>query len=175
MSELFQQAIFQLNGLRNAVPHNDRITSDESGVLMAMAIAIRADCTRRRVGAVIVDATGRVVGTGRNGAAAGRPGCLSAGACPRGRLSYDDVPLGSSYSNGPGNCIALHAEINALLYSASPQARAGGTIYVTDIPCLECDKQLLGSGLSRAVWPEQAGMEWVLREHDLTSMEGIHA
>lgn len=175
MTDLFQNAISQLNVLRNEVPMNDRITNDEHGVLRAMTEALRADCTRRRVGAVIVDAHKRVIGSGRNGAAPGRPGCLSAGACPRGRLSYDDVPLGSSYSNGSGNCIALHAEINTLLHSTSHQGRAGGTIYVTDIPCLECDKQLLGAGLARAVWPEQVGSKWIIREYDLTSMVGIHA
>lgn len=57
---------------------------DEYFLDIAAAVARRADCTRRRVGAVIVR-DHRVVSCGYNGAPAGRPGCLSDGACPRGR------------------------------------------------------------------------------------------
>ena len=67
-SPLFALVMDALTEHRGLVPDHDRITSDEHGVLMAMAVALRADCTRRRVGAIIVDVHGRVVGTGRNGA-----------------------------------------------------------------------------------------------------------
>lgn len=53
---------------------------------IADSVAVRADCTRRRVGAVVVDRrTKHLISTGYNGAAPGEPGCLSDGACPRGR------------------------------------------------------------------------------------------
>lgn len=132
---------------------HERPNRDEYGLLMAQAVALRADCTRRRVGAVVFSSDGRVVGTGYNGAPPGRPGCLTEGACPRGRLSYDDVPAGSSYVAGQGICHALHAEANALLYS-DPLARRGGTMFVTDAPCDECSRLLAGSGLHRVVWPD---------------------
>lgn len=151
-----------LTTLREDVPEQDRITSDEHGLVMAMAVALRADCTRRRVGAVIVDVHGRVVGTGRNGAPPGRPGCLSAGACPRGQLSYEQVAPGSSYGAGAGKCIALHAEVNALLFS-DPLARRNGTIFITDAPCDDCSTALAGSGLHRAVWPEHTPQGWQVR------------
>lgn len=151
MSELFGAAMDAMMPLKlKAYP--DRVSRDEDGVLIAMAVGLRADCTRRRVGAVVVDVHGRIVGTGRNGAPSGRPGCLSAGACPRGRADYATVAPGSSYSAGAGRCIALHAEANACLYS-DPAARRGGTIYVTDAPCDDCSLLLAGSGLARAVWP----------------------
>lgn len=52
----------------------------------------RADCTRRRVAAIIVDERNLQVSQGYNGAPSGEPGCLSAGACPRGRHYKMRVP-----------------------------------------------------------------------------------
>ncbi len=66
----------------------NRISRDDYGLTVARAVAARADCTRRQVGAVIMDDEGRIVSTGYNGAPAGEPGCASAGACPRGQLAY---------------------------------------------------------------------------------------
>ena len=70
-----------------------RITRHEYGLLVAQAVAQRADCTRRQVGAVIIAADGSIVSTGYNGLASGLPGCLTAGACPRGQMSYPAAPL----------------------------------------------------------------------------------
>lgn len=129
-----------------------RVTADEEGVLIAMAAALRADCTRRKVGACMSNAAGRIVNTGRNGAPRGRLGCLSAGACPRGQLTYDQVAPGSTYTAGAGRCIALHAEENACLYS-SPSDRLGATLYVSDAPCDDCSLRVAGAGVARIVWP----------------------
>lgn len=114
---------------------------------IAVAVADRADCTRRKVGAVIVK-NHRVVSTGYNGAPAGRKGCLE-GACPRGA---SDVPPGSSYDTGPGSCIAVHAEANAIIYADYDKC-LGATLYCTDEPCGGCQKLIDGAGISRVVWP----------------------
>lgn len=152
-----------------AVAWPDRITDDEQGLVAAMAVSLRADCTRRRVGAVIVDVHGRVVGTGRNGAPPGRPGCLSAGACPRGRLGYEQVAAGSAYDTDAGRCHANHAETNACLFS-DPHARRSGTIFITDAPCDDCSRLLAGSGLARVVWPEHGpDGTWLVRSSSLTA------
>src|SRR5690554_7251561 len=78
---------------------------DEYFLGIAGAVAARSDCERSRVGAVVVKDR-RIRGTGYNGAPAGMPGCST---CPR-RTS--DCAPGSDYSN----CVAVHAEANALLY-----------------------------------------------------------
>lgn len=135
------------------VPATTRPSVDEWGLGLALAVAQRADCTRRAVGAVILNLEGRVVATGYNGAPSGMPGCLSAGACPRGRAGYDEVAAMSDYSGGVGACIAIHAEMNALLHSARSEV-LGGTMYVTDEPCPQCRTNLAGSGLARVVWPD---------------------
>ncbi len=141
---------------------------DEYFIRLAEAASLRADCTRRRVGAVIVK-DNRVVSMGYNGAPAGQPGCLSDGACPRGRHYKkwhqglgpdwfcacdnpwpcpDAVEPGSSYDN----CISSHAEENALLYSSRDQNK-GATIYITDEPCFRCWKLIASSGIRRVVYP----------------------
>lgn len=119
---------------------------------MAQVVSRRADCRRRQHGAVIVTSDNRVASTGYNGAAAGRPGCLS-GACPRGLLSYDELQTMASYDEGPGRCISIHAEQNALLYSNWERIQ-GGTIYITGEPCPTCRRLIDGSGLRRVVWPD---------------------
>lgn len=115
---------------------------------LAEAVSTRADCRRRQVGCVIVDEDFRVVSTGYNGAPAGDPGCL-AGACPRGLLAEDELPSFTNYDFGPGRCISLHAEANALLYAG--RAVRGGTAYVTYKPCPTCEKLLAGAGIRRVV------------------------
>lgn len=126
----------------------NRPTFDEYFLIIAKAVAARADCTRAQHGAVVVDEHRRVVSTGYNGAPAGHPGCMG-GACPR---AASQVESGSSYDTGAGSCIAVHAEANALIYGDATRYR-GGTIYVTGRPCDGCARLIRGAGLRRAVWP----------------------
>lgn len=117
---------------------------------IAQAVSARADCTRRKVGALVVQGD-RIVSTGYNGAPAGKPGCLTAHACPRGQMSIDEILPGSSYDTGKGACIALHAEQNAIL-RAGLQCR-GATLYLTHAPCDGCARLIEGSGIFRIVFP----------------------
>lgn len=114
---------------------------------IAAAVALRGECSRRQVGAVLVGPDKRIRSTGYNGAAAGAPSCLQ-GACPR---ATSGVAPGSSYDTGAGSCIALHAEQNAVL-EAPRESRAGSTVYVSAAPCDGCRRLLRGSGVSRVVW-----------------------
>lgn len=124
---------------------------DEYFLGITTAVAARAKCTRRRVGAVLV-IDRRIIATGYNGAAPGRPDCLE-GACPRGQLTYEQVPGLGDYDRpgSPGFCIAIHAEVNALLFST--RDTKGATAYITDEPCPGCRKALAAAGIVRAVWP----------------------
>lgn len=123
-----------------------RLEWDDYFLELAKTVSLRGDCTRSRVGAVLVDPYHRVVSTGYNGVPPGAPGCLS-GACPRGWFSYGELPSTDSYEN----CIALHAERNTVAY-ADPERRFGTTIYVTRRPCTMCKELLLAEGVSRVVW-----------------------
>lgn len=111
--------------------------------------ASRADCTRSHVGAILVNANNEVRGTGYNGAPAGVPGCESAGACPRGRLSAEQCPPDSDYSN----CTADHAERNAIRHTP-PGELPGSTLYTTREPCPSCWTLIRAAGIRRLVTPD---------------------
>jgi dCMP deaminase len=134
-------------------------------------VATRADCTRSQVGAILVNASHEVRGTGYNGAPAGVPGCASASACPRGK-HYRHVPSGemvpecacgnlwpcpeaSEPDSDYSNCVADHAERNALRH-APPAELAGATLYSTREPCPACWTLIRAAGLRRVVTPEAA-------------------
>lgn len=136
---------------------------------IADAVSRRGDCTRRQVGAVLVGEDHRIIETGYNGVPSGQPGCLSAGACPRGRHYKvpgiyetqecacgndwpcpESVAPGSSYDTGPGMCIATHAELNALLL-AGIRSR-GAVMYVSEPPCDGCKKAMASAGVACVMW-----------------------
>lgn len=127
---------------------DERFSWDEWGMILARAVAQRADCTRRQVGAVVMDPDHNIVATGYNGAAPGVIGCI-AGGCPR---ATSGVEPGSSYDTGAGTCIALHAEQNALL-RASWADMKGSTLYVTEEPCGGCWRMIKGTPLRRVLTP----------------------
>lgn len=123
-------------------------------LMIADAVSVRADCTRRQVGAVIVK-DNRIRATGYNGGRAGGPSCL-AGQCPRGLASREEVPgyaedNPTSYDVGPGACIALHAEQNAMLYCGFEE-RQDATLYTTCEPCPGCLRMAQGCGLVKIIW-----------------------
>lgn len=126
-----------------------RPTWDEHGLTIAAAVANRADCTRRKVGAVLMLPDHSIVVTGYNGSPSGGPSCL-AGECPRGR---SDVAPDSDYATGPGRCEALHAEWNVLLRATWEQMR-DSTLYCTDEPCHLCRVLIAGTPIARVVWAD---------------------
>jgi len=128
---------------------NTRPDWDEYFLGIAEAVSKRGDCSRRQVGAVVVDMDQRIVSTGYNGAEPGGPSCLK-GECPRAK---SDVPPGSSYDTGPGACIATHAEANALLY-AGRDGTQGSKLYLTEKPCLGCEKLIKAAGIYVVIWPQ---------------------
>jgi dCMP deaminase len=117
---------------------------DEYFLGVAHAVKLRSDCERDKVGAVIVDGTNRIIATGYNGAPSGHDGCRS---CPR-RTS--GVAPGSPYSN----CVAVHAEANAIVFCSYPDRTQPRTIYVTRQPCVDCAKLIAAAGINRVVTPD---------------------
>lgn len=113
---------------------------DNYYLTIAIAASARSSCERSKVGAVVVTSQNRIASVGYNDAPPKRPGCE---ACPR-RLS--GVPSGSDYDN----CVALHAEMNALLYCDRADL-IGSTLYITRDPCVTCSKAIEGAGVAKVV------------------------
>lgn len=150
---------------------------------IADAVAARADCTRSKVGAVLVNARNEVRGTGYNGAPSGIPGCASAGACPRGAhyevepswaggtaceselCDCDDYKERECACGGAWPCDSASAPdsdyANCIadhaernaLRHAVPSELAGATLYSTREPCPSCWTLIRAAGLRRVVTP----------------------
>lgn len=137
-----------------------RVTSrpapEEWAFAVALAVSTRGECTRRRVGAVVIDRRGRVAGAGYNGGYPGGPSCLD-GDCPR---ALSDVPPGSSYDTGSGACHAVHAELNALLDVSDRNRLDGARLYVTAEPCDGCVKLIRNTGVREIHFLDETGVHW---------------
>lgn len=159
MSADLHPVVDAARGLLDLVDPAARPSRRERMLALAFAGAIGADCRRRRVCAIIYDLDdGVVITTGYNGRAAGLPGCASAGACPRGQMSYDQVPAGvngASYApGGPGECDGVHAEVNACLRSGRAPRNHRWGMAVTDEPCpFTCRPIVKATGIVEVVWP----------------------
>jgi dCMP deaminase len=123
----------------------------------------RSTCLRRQVGAVIVKDR-QILTSGYNGAPSGCQHCEEIG-CLRQKLN---IPSGQRHEL----CRASHAEQNAIVQAAMHGISIeGGTIYVTDQPCVICSKLIINSGLKRVVfrgdYPDELSME-LLREANIS-------
>lgn len=110
---------------------------------IARAVAARADCSRAQHGAVIVK-DHRIVSTGYNGAPSGSEKSCLGGDCPRAHTNVKH--LSPDYSN----CIAIHAEANAIVY-AKKSDMEGATIFITGAPCDGCEKLIAAAGIKEIV------------------------
>lgn len=121
---------------------DERPTLADVRIAMARTIAARSLCARDKVGAIITDTTGRIVGEGYNGPPAGfvHGGQPCNIWCKRSTSGPTPAP---DYSD----CPSLHAEANALLMSDRSK-RLGGTIYITSHVCFGCAKLIANSGVS---------------------------
>ncbi len=110
---------------------------DEYYMNIAIAVREKANCTGRKVGAVIVKEN-RIISTGYNGTPEGMINCEE-GGCAR---CHDK----ESYSASVGYdvCICVHAEQNALITSARfGNSIEGSIVYSTLQPCFDCTKAML--------------------------------
>jgi len=114
---------------------------------IAHVVATRANCSRRKVAAVVVSEN-RIISTGYNGTPRGVKNCFE-GGCPR---CAGTAPSGSSLEE----CICVHAEQNAICQAAyHGTSLAGATLYVTISPCLTCAKMIINAGIREVVYDEE--------------------
>ena len=107
---------------------------DRSYLEMARVWAKNSYCTRRKVGALLVKDR-MIISDGFNGT-------------PSGFENICEDP-----ATGKTKPYVLHAEANAITKVAkSGNNSEGATRYVTDAPCLECEKLIVQAGRKRVVY-----------------------
>jgi dCMP deaminase len=117
----------------------DRPSWDEYFCAITRAVATRATCSRKAVGAVLVK-NKLILATGYNGAPAG--------------LRHCDHRDGRDLQNG--HCArSTHAEQNAIVQAARHGISIeGATLYCTNNPCSACTKLLINAGVRRIVYED---------------------
>jgi dCMP deaminase len=108
---------------------------DEYFLKLAMLVSERATCPRMHCGCVLVRQK-RILSTGYNGSIPGDEHCDEAGC-----MVVDN------------HCVrTLHAEMNAILQcSIHGTSTVGATAYITNMPCTNCAKALIGAGIKEIV------------------------
>ncbi len=117
---------------------------DEYFMNIAKVVAMRSNCMKRKIAAVIVKDK-RIISTGYNGTPRGIKNC-NEGGCPR-CASVD------ASGKDLGECLCSHGEENAIVQAAYHGVRVkGATLYTTFSPCLMCTKMIINSGIGEVVY-----------------------
>ena len=128
---------------------------------VASAVSRRSACSKRQVGAVVVARDNSQHWVGYNGPPARlteavearwgvRTGTGCETYCPQATGALRPL-VETETLTWPG-CVAVHAEVNALIKS-DPAGRAFGTVYVTAAPCWKCALAIANSGVITLVCP----------------------
>ncbi|ONH67654.1 Deoxycytidylate deaminase [Cyberlindnera fabianii] len=117
---------------------------------LADLAALRSNCMKRRVGAVIARDK-RVIATGYNGTPRHMTNC-NEGGCPR-------CNTGNGSGAGLSTCLCLHAEENALLESGRDRIGTNATLYCNTCPCLTCSVKIVQSGITEVVYSQSYSMD----------------
>lgn len=122
---------------------------------IAQVVALRSNCSRRQVAAVIVKDS-RIISTGYNGTPRGIKNCFE-GGCPR---CASDSPSGENL----GECLCSHGEENAIVQAAYHGiAVKDSTLYTTYSPCLLCAKMIINAGIREVVYKERYSIDTTAR------------
>jgi dCMP deaminase len=117
---------------------------DEYFMRVALVVASRSNCVKRKVAAVVT-LDRRIISTGYNGTPRGVRNC-NEGGCRR----------CNSFGRGGadlGECVCSHGEENAITQAAyHGVSLKGATIYTTFCPCLLCTKMIINAGIVEVVY-----------------------
>ncbi len=136
--------------VRQLAQDTPRPTWDAYFIGIARVVALRSNCLKRKVAAIIVRDK-RIISTGYNGTPRGVKNC-NEGGCPR---------CNSFGKSGVGleECFCSHAEENSITQAAYHGVLIkGGTLYTTFSPCLICTKMIINSGIQEVVYNSQYPM-----------------
>lgn len=117
---------------------------DEYFMNIAKVTALRSNCMKRKVAALIVKDK-RIISTGYNGTPRGVTNC-NEGGCPR-------CAAIDTSGKDLGECLCSHGEENAIVQAAYHGVSVkGAVLYTTFSPCLMCTKMIINAGISEVVF-----------------------
>lgn len=120
---------------------------DEYFMNIARVAALRSNCIKRKVAAIIVKER-RIISTGYNGTPRGTVNCFE-GGCPRCNALADS---GTQLEE----CLCSHGEENAITQAAYHGVSVkDATLYTTFAPCLMCTKMIINSGIAEVVYNQE--------------------
>jgi dCMP deaminase len=117
---------------------------DEYFMSIAKVVALRSNCLKRKVAAIVVKDR-RIISTGYNGTPRGTRNC-NEGGCPR---------CSSLTESGTNleQCLCSHAEENAITQAAYHGiVLKDSTLYSTYSPCLICSKMIINAGIKEVIY-----------------------
>ncbi len=144
LEELYAKIDLMLGGLSLKF---ERPSWDEYFMGIASKVALRSNCIKRKVAALIVKDK-RIISTGYNGTPRNTKNCYE-GGCPRCN-SFADA--GAKLEE----CICSHGEENAIVQAAYHGISIkDSTLYSTFCPCLVCAKMIINSGIKRVIYSQE--------------------
>lgn len=99
-----------------------RMSKDLYYLEIAKTVSLRSTCLKANFGSVIVK-DDKILGTGYNGSARGVVNCCDKGVCNR---EVKDKRIPGVYTD----CLAVHAEVNAIINSGGREKCLNSLIYV---------------------------------------------
>jgi len=137
---------------------------------IAKIVGTQSKCYSRQIGVVLVKDKS-IISTGYNGVARGVPHCEERNQdelriCPRNLAGHGS-------GQGLHMCLAIHAEVNALLNAARMGVcTKGATLYCTcGIPCKNCLGALINAGIVEIVCTNGGYYDelspWLLENSDI--------
>jgi dCMP deaminase len=132
--------------LQNILMNTPRPNWDQYFMEIAKVVALRSNCVKRKVAAVIVKDR-RIISTGYNGTPRGVRNC-NEGGCPRcSSMEQSGAKL--------DECLCSHAEENSITQAAYHGVSIkGSTLYTTFSPCLICTKMIINSGIAEVAFQQ---------------------
>ena len=122
-------------------------------------VASRSTCLRAQHGSLVVK-DNRILATGYNGSPPGTYHCSEASVCYR---QARGIPSGQMYEL----CRAIHAEQNVIVQAGKfGIPLKGATLYITDVPCELCAKQIHAVGITEVVILQPSGRYCTKALHD---------
>ncbi|HEY8055128.1 MAG TPA: deaminase [Terriglobales bacterium] len=145
VAQLQQRAEAVITGWLQAGAATDpRPGWDEYFMRIARIVALRSNCLKRKVAAIIVRDR-RIISTGYNGTPRGVTNC-NQGGCPR---CASLAPSGTRLDE----CVCSHGEENAIVQAAYHGISIkDAVLYSTLSPCLQCTKMILNAGIKEVVF-----------------------